>query len=1251
MEVRMGSRGVDVGRCSLSRVAIVMGAAGLAIGLGARDARGGDTERTWSNPLCIPSNLGSPGNWNPPGPIATTDVLIFAAGQGCATPVIDTYGAVAVARRIEVLGAPGQGMDVTLAGGAPLALVDPDGVGLLMRGGDSEPNATLRVSGAGNVLSTFWVQVGELLTQPGRLFVQDGAVVSTSRFELGLGSEAHVLSGGTIQSGFDSFDALIGGTMRVEAGGSWTASTGVATTTALSGISFAEVEILGDAFVSRALRVNSGAQVSVLGGGSLDVGRLQLGLTGLEFESSVVIDGAGSLLLSGRIPDEPGEFEAVGAPARVDVTAGGLWDARGPVAVEGTVSVDALSGWLVGGKLDVVSDGDLDLRGAFEAAGDVVLYSGTVSIDGPSAAATVQGWLDISRDGGTSRLTLPGDGATLSAGILQVNLNGTLEQLGASEINVVGGVSVGASSDDPSEAVLNIQSGRMTIGGGLGCDQAAFSASSLTVGAMAASGVSVLGDVFFSSSSRIDTSGLVLLRGGRSVEMNLDAEWLVGGGLSITEQSTLEIVDSTYQSPFNINVDGGSTLRIDGATVSTSGLNAGNFGGPLTNTLTVLNGGQLLTTEPLAASLLWFNTQMSVESGARWIASHPVLVQQFATLAPDGELRVNGYLQIQDTSTFSTAGSLLVGGQLPPGDGVSVSSELRLLNVFGSPSFNIAVGGPAGLTVAPGGVVRLQGYRGEQDLITASQGITLGGTLIIEASPGFDPASGASFELFSNAALQGRFSLHVLPGFADDRAYEVNYTTPGTLGPGGGAVELSVTTVGALLGLQPGPPAAVAGLPSSAAVGDLDGDGFDDLVVAVPDVNPSLPGKVVVLINNGVSGGIWQGFSSGTQITVGANPRAVALGNFDNDAVGPGESNLDIAVAHGTDDNIRIYTNDGTGVVFAEAAGSPIATGDNPSDLVAADFNSDGRSDLAVSSENDGTVLVLLNTGSVVKAAVSFSVGSEIVAGDMPVDIDVTDLDNDKDIDIVIANFGSSNLASSGNDGAGVFGSSSFASTGSGPVSVSTGDLSGNGLPDVVTANLNAGTVTVLGNSGGALTPIGDIPVGEEPRSVALVDLDGDGLRDITVVVNAPDGGRTIQLIRNLTTAGGVPTFAGITDLSTGNSPIFILTGDINADGRPDLISVDESPVAGLRAAPESGAAPTSDGSVTVFLNFTSPLPACAGDANGDLKVDGMDLSAVLAKFGQEMPPLTGPNLNGDSIVDGSDLSILLSAFGNVCGK
>jgi len=74
----------------------------------------------------------------------------------------------------------------------------------------------------------------------------------------------------------------------------------------------------------------------------------------------------------------------------------------------------------------------------------------------------------------------------------------------------------------------------------------------------------------------------------------------------------------------------------------------------------------------------------------------------------------------------------------------------------------------------------------------------------------------------------------------------------------------------------------------------------------------------------------------------------------------------------------------------------------------------------------------------------------------------------------------------------------------------------------------------------------------------------------------------------------------------------------------------------------------TLSGALQSFIVRVPPAE-CPGDTNGDNKVNGADLSVLLAQFGQSVAPGSGADLNGDGEVNGADLSVLLSSFGSSC--
>jgi hypothetical protein len=104
---------------------------------------------------------------------------------------------------------------------------------------------------------------------------------------------------------------------------------------------------------------------------------------------------------------------------------------------------------------------------------------------------------------------------------------------------------------------------------------------------------------------------------------------------------------------------------------------------------------------------------------------------------------------------------------------------------------------------------------------------------------------------------------------------------------------------------------------------------------------------VSVLLNAGNGA-----FAAKVDYATGAGPASVTAADFD------GDGRLDLAVA--TFNNIlRVRLNAGNGTF---GAGIDYLTGTNPQSLASADFNGDGRPDLAVANGDDSNVSVLLNS-------------------------------------------------------------------------------------------------------------------------------------------------------------------------------------------------------------------------------------------------------------------------------------------------
>jgi len=134
--------------------------------------------------------------------------------------------------------------------------------------------------------------------------------------------------------------------------------------------------------------------------------------------------------------------------------------------------------------------------------------------------------------------------------------------------------------------------------------------------------------------------------------------------------------------------------------------------------------------------------------------------------------------------------------------------------------------------------------------------------------------------------------------------------------------------------------------------------------------------------------------------------------------------------------------------------------------------------------------------------------------------------------------------------------------TGNSPFSVATGDINGDGRPDVVVTNNGSGTVSVLLNTTapGAAAPsfatqyMFIFPAGTRPVSLAIGDVNGDGRPDlVTASFSAVDQETVWILLNSAPPSLAAVSFSPPQPIAIGNgyAPRSVTLDDINGDGRP----------------------------------------------------------------------------------------------------
>lgn len=187
----------------------------------------------------------------------------------------------------------------------------------------------------------------------------------------------------------------------------------------------------------------------------------------------------------------------------------------------------------------------------------------------------------------------------------------------------------------------------------------------------------------------------------------------------------------------------------------------------------------------------------------------------------------------------------------------------------------------------------------------------------------------------------------------------------------------------------------------------------------------------------------------------------------------------------------------------------------------------------------------------------NFGPGTDPAADYYPAGLAMGDVDDDGDLDILIANYSPAGTVSVRlNEGSGTFSGNQNVPVGSLPISVLLGDVDGDGDLDLLTANVNdisrSSTVSVrLNNGRGTFTGTQDVPVGISPASCALGDIDGDGDLDLLVPNGGNNPGSSTVSVR-LNSGNG--NFSGNQEVSVGSFPSSIAVGDIDGDGDLDLV-------------------------------------------------------------------------------------------------
>jgi hypothetical protein len=330
-------------------------------------------------------------------------------------------------------------------------------------------------------------------------------------------------------------------------------------------------------------------------------------------------------------------------------------------------------------------------------------------------------------------------------------------------------------------------------------------------------------------------------------------------------------------------------------------------------------------------------------------------------------------------------------------------------------------------------------------------------------------------------------------------------------------------------------------------LGDFNGDGaLDVLLQQEADApNDDITGALVILFNDGDGT-----FSTSWGDYIGLRMRGSSVAADFND-----DGRADLAVTEwgnvpapmsisSLTNTVNIYLSDPDGSLAArDQYGADLGAWD----IEVGDLDRDGAPDLVVPSPGEG--LELRKTVTVLhnRGDGKFDT-TDYETGLAPTSAAFADIDGDGWQDIIVASYDLLSVLPNEQDG--TFGArQDSAITPSNTIhDIAAGDFDGSGSTDVAVVNGYPGGVTLYLNTLGALVASGTYPVGSQPQSIRAGDFNRDGRLDL-VVTNTDYNASSISVLLN----AGNGKLAPKTDYATEHTPRSVAVSDFDLDGNLDL--------------------------------------------------------------------------------------------------
>ncbi|CAF4728217.1 unnamed protein product, partial [Rotaria sp. Silwood2] len=226
-----------------------------------------------------------------------------------------------------------------------------------------------------------------------------------------------------------------------------------------------------------------------------------------------------------------------------------------------------------------------------------------------------------------------------------------------------------------------------------------------------------------------------------------------------------------------------------------------------------------------------------------------------------------------------------------------------------------------------------------------------------------------------------------------------------------------------------------------------------------------------------------------------SSPYMVTVGDFNND------NQLDIAVANFRTNNVGIFYGVGNGSFCSQIE---ISTGSShPIAIIAIDLNNDSLVDIVTAYYGTNSISILYGYGS---RNFSFPITYTTGYDSLPSSLAAGDFNNDKYLDLAIANYGTNNVFILFGNINGTFEKNVTFSTGlySHPYSIAVGDFNTDNFLDIAVANSGTHQIGVLINNGNeTFANLVTYSIGSvSPYAINVVDFNQDNQLDIVITNN-----------------------------------------------------------------------------------------------------------------------------------------------------